>query len=95
MKLNANEFLALDEIMNDMNDIGDKLDMVELAKEGNWEYGGHGETSVEDIAARLEISVNAAKGYIGSLIKKGLVENVYEDGMLLITAEGVLEWDKR
>lgn len=95
MNLNANEFLALDTIMNGMNDVGDKLDMVELVKAGKWEHGGHGETCVEEIAARLEISVNAAKGYIGSLIKKDLVENVYEDGMLLITAEGVLEWDKR
>lgn len=47
------------------------------------------------IAHRLGISVNAAKGYVGSLEKKGLVDCDPEDGMILITNGGILEWNKR
>lgn len=97
MKLNANEFLALDEIMNYVSDY-DKLELVELVKADDFPEGAHNEVMAEDIAERLEVSVKAAKGYIGSLAKKGLIwcadpEEDYD--MICITKEGVLEWDAR
>jgi len=97
MKLNAYEFLALDEVMNHVSDF-DKLELVEMAKNGERVDGWHNEVTVEDIVARLEVSVNAAKGYIASLAKKDLIEctDPEEDyDMICITKEGVLEWDAR
>lgn len=97
MKLNANEFLALDEIMNCVSDY-DKLDLVELAKADYFPEGAHNEVMAEDIAARLEVDVWVAKGFIGSLAKKGLIwcaDPEDDDDMICITREGVLEWDAR
>ena len=97
MKLNANEFLALDEVMNHVSDF-DKLELVEMAKNGEYVDVYHNDVGVEDIAARLEVSVNAAKGYIASLVKKDLIECTDPDAdhvVICITTEGVLEWDAR
>lgn len=102
MKLNANEYLALDFILARTCDY-DKLELVDMAKNDpeSIDQGLLCDGDVEDLAERLGFTVNQAKGVLGSLVKKGLAD-VWENDvngksiqMMEVTAEGVLEWDKR
>lgn len=99
-KLTSNEFLAIDQMMNDTCDWG-KMDMVVAANRGSRIVEMTlCETGVEDIAERLEMTVPQAKGVLGSLVKKGYA-HVWENDvngrivqMMNVTVEGILAWDE-
>lgn len=99
VKLSAYEFLALDEIMNHagIDTVGGetaKMDLLEIAlSDHNSDPDTYNEGGIDDIKARLGVSMNETKGYVGSLVKKGLVhvDPEFED-MFFVTNLGIRVW---
>lgn len=100
MKLTKLEAIALDHINNSMSDLSAESG-VEMALEGDSEVEGQmNEADVESVAGMCEISVNQAKGVLGSLTKKGFADcwDHEVDGktvyMIEATAKGLIAWSE-
>lgn len=90
--LTTNEAIALNTMIDGVCDFPREM-ILEMAigkiEEDPMFEGNVNETEIEDIAGACGISVNATKGVLGSLGKKGYAWLDEDDGMLCPTMDGV------
>lgn len=91
--MNASEFAVLNLVYSSMQDEGTKNDMLKSVMDNTREDNtGHSSINVKSLSEKLDISMNAVKGYVGSLAKKDLVICDHYDDMILVSNKGILAW---